>query len=202
MSLTQPPDWRSSLSGILSLDQAAAALTTSERRIAVTLEKAGGQIGCKLGRTWLVHRDELAALAALIPEKRRRDYPAIVKDWLEKNNLTASDLSSPEQRAVILNQLLIDCPPDAEDNSSSYKSSLGHALFVVGASRPLPADADYITSAEAAAMLGMTDSGIRRLVGRGKLPAKKMGHDLLIRREDISSIKKSRAGRPPKEKNA
>lgn len=199
MPTTPPPDWRSSLSRILSLDQAAAALTTSERRLAVILEKSGGQLGHKLGRTWLIHQDELPSLSAILPEKRRRDYLPIVQAWLEKTGRAPSTLTSPEQRTAALNQLLIDCPPDDDDNPDSYKYGLSHALFTIGARRPLPADADYITSVEAAALLSMTDSGIRRLVGRGKLPAKKIGHDLLIRREDLSTVKKSRAGRPRKD---
>jgi excisionase family DNA binding protein len=47
-------------------------------------------------------------------------------------------------------------------------------------------------------MLGMTDSGIRRLIERGKLRARKVGRDWIIRKDDLAGITKSAAGRPRK----
>lgn len=42
----------------------------------------------------------------------------------------------------------------------------------------------------------MTDSGIRRLIGRGKLKATKRGHDWIIYPKDMVGIQKSKLGRP------
>jgi hypothetical protein len=45
-------------------------------------------------------------------------------------------------------------------------------------------------------MLKYTDSGIRRLIGRGKLKATKLGHDWLIQKRDlIGIVKDTRGGR-------
>jgi len=56
----------------------------------------------------------------------------------------------------------------------------------------------FLTSAQAARMLEMTDSGIRRLIERGKLKAKKHGRDWIIKTDDLQGITKSTAGRPRK----
>lgn len=57
---------------------------------------------------------------------------------------------------------------------------------------------DYLTTAEAAERLGMTDSGVRRLILTGRLPARKIGRDWIIKPADLRTVKKSNAGRPRK----
>jgi len=58
-------------------------------------------------------------------------------------------------------------------------------------------DDQYLTTAQAAARLGITESGVRRMILRGKLAAwKPSPRTILIRREDIETAERSKAGRP------
>jgi excisionase family DNA binding protein len=58
---------------------------------------------------------------------------------------------------------------------------------------------DLLTTAQAARMLGMTDSGIRRAILEERLPAQKLSDRvILIKTEDVINYKKSTAGRPRK----
>ena len=58
----------------------------------------------------------------------------------------------------------------------------------------------FFTSKQAAEMLNMTQSEIRRAIIERRLPAIKHGRDWLIKYEDVTNYKKSAAGRP-KRKN-
>jgi excisionase family DNA binding protein len=58
---------------------------------------------------------------------------------------------------------------------------------------------DYLTTNEAARILGLTDTRIRQLILSGKLPSKKFGRDHMINREDLSLIENRKNGRPSKE---
>lgn len=49
-------------------------------------------------------------------------------------------------------------------------------------------------------MLGVTDSGIRRLIERGAIKATKYGKTWLIRPSGLEGVEKSKAGRPRKER--
>jgi excisionase family DNA binding protein len=52
---------------------------------------------------------------------------------------------------------------------------------------------DWLTTAEAAALLGYSDkSRVRQLVLSGKLPATRHGRDLVLRREDVLAFAHSR----------
>lgn len=74
----------------------------------------------------------------------------------------------------------------------------GHPAPVVeGLPRLAP---HYLTAIQAAEFLGMTPSGVRRLIGRGKLPAQKILGHLVVKRTDLNKIVKSKAGRPKKSK--
>ncbi len=59
---------------------------------------------------------------------------------------------------------------------------------------------DFLTTNEAAQILGITDTRIRQLILSGKLPSKKFGRDHMISREDLSLIENRRNGRPSKAK--
>lgn len=58
---------------------------------------------------------------------------------------------------------------------------------------------NFVTTAEAAEILGVTTSGIQRMILTGKLHAQRVGgRVLLIRRSDLAGVKRSNAGRPRK----
>jgi excisionase family DNA binding protein len=58
----------------------------------------------------------------------------------------------------------------------------------------------FLSTAEAAERMGMTTSGVRRLILTGRLPARKLGRDWIIQPADLRTVKKSNAGRPRKPK--
>jgi excisionase family DNA binding protein len=53
----------------------------------------------------------------------------------------------------------------------------------------------YITSFQAAKMLGFTPDHVRRLIGDGKIKAFKLGHNWLIDPQDLKDIKRLRLKR-------
>lgn len=55
-----------------------------------------------------------------------------------------------------------------------------------------------LTTAEAAQRLGITPAGVRKLVERGRLPAKRFGRDLQIRAADLALVAGRKRGRPRK----
>lgn len=56
---------------------------------------------------------------------------------------------------------------------------------------------EWLTTAEAAAILGISASRVRQLVNGGRLPATKRGRDLHIRRADLKLVADlTRTGRP------
>ncbi len=55
---------------------------------------------------------------------------------------------------------------------------------------------EYITTADAAAELGVSAIRIRQLIGDGRLPATKFGPIYMIARHDLASIVRRPAGRP------
>jgi excisionase family DNA binding protein len=57
-----------------------------------------------------------------------------------------------------------------------------------------------LTTAEAAAKLGVTTSRVRMLIREHRLPAAKMGRDYLINSESLALVKDRKPGRPRKKK--
>ena len=53
-----------------------------------------------------------------------------------------------------------------------------------------------LTTAQAATILQISRSRILKLIEAGRLPAKKLGRDWLIRLEDLELVKVRRPGRP------
>ncbi|MGI8656854.1 MAG: helix-turn-helix domain-containing protein [Pyrinomonadaceae bacterium] len=54
-----------------------------------------------------------------------------------------------------------------------------------------------ITTADAAARLGLTVRAVQKMIEAGRLPAQKVGRDYLIAPASLDSIPKQAAGRPP-----
>lgn len=50
----------------------------------------------------------------------------------------------------------------------------------------------YVTSFEAAQILGFTPDHVRRMIQKGRIKATKLGHSWLIRRHDLSKVKRLR----------
>ena len=58
---------------------------------------------------------------------------------------------------------------------------------------------NFLTTAEAGALLGVTDSAVRRMISTGRLKATRAGARVwLIRPADLEGIKRSKAGHPKK----
>jgi excisionase family DNA binding protein len=58
---------------------------------------------------------------------------------------------------------------------------------------------ELLTTSEAAQRLGVTLRAVQKMIEHGRLAAKKVGRDYLIRAEDLNNIeRRSKAGRPPK----
>ena len=57
---------------------------------------------------------------------------------------------------------------------------------------------DLLTTQEAAAELGVTDSRVRQLIIDGKLPAQRFGRSHMIRRSDLAQVEVGNRGRPRK----
>jgi excisionase family DNA binding protein len=57
-----------------------------------------------------------------------------------------------------------------------------------------------LTTAQAAAELGVTPSRVLALINAGRLPAQKFGHAYLIQKKDLAKVKNRKVGRPPKKK--
>jgi len=57
---------------------------------------------------------------------------------------------------------------------------------------------DLLTTQQAAAELGVTDSRVRQLIIDGKLPAQRFGRSHMIRRSDLKDVVIGNVGRPPK----
>jgi len=58
----------------------------------------------------------------------------------------------------------------------------------------------YLTTKQAAEILGVDDSRIRQLILAGRLKAEKFGHAWMIRPKALEAVKDRRPGRPNKEK--
>jgi excisionase family DNA binding protein len=58
---------------------------------------------------------------------------------------------------------------------------------------------DLLTTQQAAAELGVTDSRVRQLIIDGKLPAQRFGRSHMIRRKDLKGVVIGNRGRPRKE---
>ena len=56
----------------------------------------------------------------------------------------------------------------------------------------------YVTKSQAARLLGVNSLTIWRWIRAGKLPAEKVGREVLIRRDDLTGLTKSQRGRKPK----
>ena len=61
---------------------------------------------------------------------------------------------------------------------------------------------EFLTTEQAAAELGVSDSRVRQLILEGKLPAQKFGRSHVIKRSDLKNIVIGNRGRPPKDKTA
>lgn len=57
---------------------------------------------------------------------------------------------------------------------------------------------DWITLAEAAALLGLTKRRVQVFVKAGRLPATRVGIQFLVRRADVLAFAPGKPGRPPK----
>lgn len=57
---------------------------------------------------------------------------------------------------------------------------------------------DLLTTQQAAAVLGVTDSRVRQLIIAGTLPAQRFGRSHMIRRSDLKDVVVGNLGRPPK----
>ncbi len=57
---------------------------------------------------------------------------------------------------------------------------------------------DLLTTQQAAAELGVTDSRVRQLIIDGKLPAQRFGRSHMIRRSDLKDVAIGNVGRPSK----
>jgi excisionase family DNA binding protein len=55
---------------------------------------------------------------------------------------------------------------------------------------------EFLTTVEAAAALGVTDSRVRQLILDGKLPAQKFGRSHMIKRSDLKNVEIGNRGRP------
>lgn len=55
-----------------------------------------------------------------------------------------------------------------------------------------------LTTAQAAAALGVTVRRVQALVKAGRLPAVKFGRDWLIKAEDLAALQDRKPGRPPR----
>ena len=62
--------------------------------------------------------------------------------------------------------------------------------------------AKHVTTAEAGAQLGVTDSRVRQLIGAGHLEATNIGGVLLIKQSQIDRYKKLKNGKNSKRKAA
>jgi excisionase family DNA binding protein len=62
-------------------------------------------------------------------------------------------------------------------------------------------DEDLLTTQEAAAELGVTDSRVRQLIIDGKLPAQRFGRSHMIKRGDLKGVVIGNRGRPRKNSN-
>ncbi len=61
--------------------------------------------------------------------------------------------------------------------------------------------ANYITTYEAAIILGFTADHIRKLITRGKIKAEKIGNNWLVARKDLTKTKRQRFPKKEKDKN-
>ncbi|HEY0320110.1 MAG TPA: helix-turn-helix domain-containing protein [Pyrinomonadaceae bacterium] len=59
---------------------------------------------------------------------------------------------------------------------------------------------EFLTTEQAAAELGVSDSRVRQLILEGKLPAQKFGRSHMIKRSDLKNVEIGNRGRPPKDK--
>ncbi len=55
---------------------------------------------------------------------------------------------------------------------------------------------NFLTTTEAAALLGLSIKTVQSLITRGRLPAEKIGRDWMIKREDVRNHKRGKGGRP------
>lgn len=57
---------------------------------------------------------------------------------------------------------------------------------------------EYLTTGEAARLLGVTARRVQTLINAGRLPATKVGRDWLIARADLDAVRERKPGRPRK----
>lgn len=60
------------------------------------------------------------------------------------------------------------------------------------------ADETYISTSEAAEILGVTRQRVLQLIGQGRLKATKVANIYLIRKTDLSAVEERKPGRPKK----
>lgn len=58
----------------------------------------------------------------------------------------------------------------------------------------------YLTTREAAGILGVTIGRVQQLVAEGRLPSVKVGRDRFILESDLALVSERKTGRPPKPK--
>lgn len=58
---------------------------------------------------------------------------------------------------------------------------------------------NILTTAQAAAVIGVSQKMVQSLIKRGRLPAEKIGRIWVVRREDAESHERGKGGRPKRE---
>jgi excisionase family DNA binding protein len=61
---------------------------------------------------------------------------------------------------------------------------------------------NFLTTADVAERLGVTQARVRALIAAGRLPSKQYGRDHLIRERDLELVADRRPGRPRKDEKA
>lgn len=61
---------------------------------------------------------------------------------------------------------------------------------------------NYLTTKQAAKILGVNDSRIRQLILAGRLPATRFGWSWMIKAEDLEKVKDRKPGRPKRKEAA
>jgi excisionase family DNA binding protein len=56
----------------------------------------------------------------------------------------------------------------------------------------------FLTTQQAADILGVSRKMVQSLIKRDRLPAEKIGRDWMIKREDVENHERGKGGRPPK----
>lgn len=86
----------------------------------------------------------------------------------------------------------------SSDNSSYIEKSFGVTRECPYNSGVARADETYISTSEAAEILGVTRQRVLQLIEQGRLKATKVANVYLIRKTDLSAVEERKPGRPKK----